>query len=261
MTAQSSGSSTPLSPPETAKRTRMNLPDAPAESDSQSQRRRPPPAELLHSECFTQPPPCQTLHQAHKKQPKVTLPFPFSLLLFSSFVVTVDAVKGLISGQRHKHTLDIGRRGRGGGRGARLGGRPALGDRLAFHPGRLPALPKACFCPAALNSDRSALQTRWFLADPLHSHPALPAVSNACVCVCVCKCHSLCDAVKNKVGCNYLGCLRDPSACLFLFVSVSPVHLSPCPVLIRCVSTSLLLSSSLLFPVRCRHLPDYLPPP
>lgn len=106
MTAQSSGSSTPHPPRRRLNGTRMNLPDAPAQSDSQSRRRRPPPAQRLHSKCFTLPP-CQTLHQAHKSSQRRRRRFHFPFF----FCITVDEVKRPISGQRRKHTLDLARSG------------------------------------------------------------------------------------------------------------------------------------------------------
>lgn len=133
----------------------------------------PPPPPLPaprrpRSKCLT--PPCHTLHQAHKSSQRRRCRFHFPIFYFFHASQSTE-LKGPIPGQRRKRALEFAQRGSGsvGEAGApRLGGRPALRDWLAFHPGRLPALPKACFCPAALNSHRSALQTCWFLADPLH---------------------------------------------------------------------------------------------
>lgn len=121
--------------------------------------------------------------------------------------------------------------------GSQLGGTPALRDRLAFHPGRLPPLPKACFCPAALNSDRSALQTCWFLADPVHWPRRAPRRVHALF-MCGEVSFSLSRSRRKKGGCNYCCCLQDPSACLFLFASVFPLRLNPLRLIPTCFARS-----------------------
>lgn len=224
----------------------MNLPDAPAQSDSQSRRRRPPPAQRLHSKCFTLPP-CQTLHQAHKSSQRRRRRFHFPFF----FCITVDEVKRPISGQRRKHTLDLARSGsRVGGEAGGLGG----GDRglevgqhseTGWHFTRGDS--QLCQKPASVQRPLTATDQRWFLADPAQRPPRAPRRVDA-PCTCVQSVILSATQYKKKTGCNYLCCFQDPSACLFSFGSVSTLRLLPRPALIRRVSATLFAFLYFFFP-------------
>lgn len=195
----------------------MNLLDAPAESDSQSQQRRPPPAQRLHSKCFT-PPPCQTLHQANKSSQRRRCRFhiPF-FFLFASLTTKLKG-QSLVSGV--KHTLDLAWSGsRGAGtRGLEGGQRSETGWHFTRGDSRLCQKPASVQRPLTATDQRSRRAGFWLTQCAGHpTHPPCGRSLHA-------RARVILSATqyKKRKGSNYLCCLQDPSACLFLFGWVSP---------------------------------------
>lgn len=128
------------------RRMRMNLLNVAAAAVNDSQRLgvAGDTAAALRSRCFTPPPSIKHFIRhinAAKRAAAGIEPRSFIYHRITSLSMQLRADDGC-GGQRCEHPRPHGR----------VGGRPALGDRLAFHPQRLTSLPNACFCPRPLTA-------------------------------------------------------------------------------------------------------------